>query len=168
MKIRVGYDLTYSSPSATPMILALNIHPSRAADVIVQMTNQLRSGLKLDVIRDLNERMQSIESEADRLILDLYRDLFTNERDPAKLLLRKDLFDAASAGDDDKLCELCRQHEKSIFEKGLIWSKVPPSPKCSGCAFDHPPNSGSSMVMSFKLGNLFASGGAANSILNGR
>jgi transglutaminase-like putative cysteine protease len=35
MQIRVGYDLTYSSPSATPMILTLNVHPSRAADLVV-------------------------------------------------------------------------------------------------------------------------------------
>jgi transglutaminase-like putative cysteine protease len=35
MQIRVGYDLTYSSPSATPMILTLNVHPSRTADLVV-------------------------------------------------------------------------------------------------------------------------------------
>ncbi len=35
MQIRVGYDLTYSSPSATPMILTLNVHPSRAVDLVV-------------------------------------------------------------------------------------------------------------------------------------
>jgi transglutaminase-like putative cysteine protease len=35
MQIRVGYELTYSCPQPTPMILALTIHPSRAADVVV-------------------------------------------------------------------------------------------------------------------------------------
>ncbi len=35
MQIRVGYELTYSCPQPTPMILALSIHPSRAADVVV-------------------------------------------------------------------------------------------------------------------------------------
>jgi transglutaminase-like putative cysteine protease len=35
MQIRVGYDLTYSCPQATPMILTLNVHPSRASDIIV-------------------------------------------------------------------------------------------------------------------------------------
>ena len=83
----------------------------RAADVIVQMTGQLRSGFKLDVMRDLNERMQSIESEADRLILDLYRDLFTNERDPAKLLLRKDLFELL-----EKAIDRCRDAGNVIFQ----------------------------------------------------
>ena len=35
MQIRVGYELTYSCPQVTPMILALSIHASRAADIIV-------------------------------------------------------------------------------------------------------------------------------------
>jgi transglutaminase-like putative cysteine protease len=38
MQIRVGYELTYSCPQATPMILALSVHPSRAADVVVPDT----------------------------------------------------------------------------------------------------------------------------------
>jgi transglutaminase-like putative cysteine protease len=35
MQIRVGYELTYTCPQPTPMILALSIHASRASDVIV-------------------------------------------------------------------------------------------------------------------------------------
>jgi uncharacterized protein Yka (UPF0111/DUF47 family) len=83
----------------------------KAADVIVQMTSQLRSGFRLDTMRDLNERMQSIESEADRLILDLYRDLFTDESDPAKLLLRKDLFELL-----EKAIDRCRDAGNVIYQ----------------------------------------------------
>jgi len=35
MQIRLGYELNYNFPQPTPMILALNIHYSRASDVIV-------------------------------------------------------------------------------------------------------------------------------------
>ena len=35
MQIRVGYELRYACPQATPMILTLNIHPSRASDIVV-------------------------------------------------------------------------------------------------------------------------------------
>ncbi|MGD0769186.1 MAG: hypothetical protein ABSB42_13455 [Tepidisphaeraceae bacterium] len=45
--------------------------------------------------------------------------------------LRKQLFDAAAVGDEDKLCSLCQAHEKSIFEQGMIWSKVPPEIRAS-------------------------------------
>ena len=34
MQIRVGYDLTYTCPQPTPMILTLSIHASRAADIL--------------------------------------------------------------------------------------------------------------------------------------
>jgi len=35
MQIRVGYELTYDFPQPTPMILLLNIHHSRVADIVV-------------------------------------------------------------------------------------------------------------------------------------
>lgn len=35
MKIRIGYDMVYECPQPTPMILQLNIHYSRVADVVV-------------------------------------------------------------------------------------------------------------------------------------
>jgi hypothetical protein len=34
MKIHVGFDLTYESALSTPMIFMLNVHPSRAHDLI--------------------------------------------------------------------------------------------------------------------------------------
>src|SRR4051812_43451914 len=33
MQIRVGYELTYDLPQATPMILTLNVHHSRVSDL---------------------------------------------------------------------------------------------------------------------------------------
>src|SRR5271166_3860433 len=45
--------------------------------------------------------------------------------------LRSQLFDAAASGDEQKLCGLCQAHEKSIFEQGMIWSKVPPEIRAS-------------------------------------
>jgi hypothetical protein len=48
-----------------------------------------------------------------------------NEPDITPDQLRQELFDAAATGDEEKLCVLCQQHEKSIFEQGMIWSKVP-------------------------------------------
>jgi len=35
MKIRVGYDMTFDCAEATPMVLMLNVHPSRAADLLM-------------------------------------------------------------------------------------------------------------------------------------
>ena len=35
MKIRVGYELIYDCPQPTPMMLVLNVHYSRASDIVV-------------------------------------------------------------------------------------------------------------------------------------
>lgn len=34
MQMRIGYELTYQCPNPTPMILALNVHYSRASDLV--------------------------------------------------------------------------------------------------------------------------------------
>jgi transglutaminase-like putative cysteine protease len=35
VQIRIGYELVYQCPQATPMILMLKVHPSRASDIVV-------------------------------------------------------------------------------------------------------------------------------------
>ncbi len=35
IQIRVGYEIIYECPQSTPMILTLNVHPSRAQDIVV-------------------------------------------------------------------------------------------------------------------------------------
>ena len=35
MTIQVGYEFIYNFPQATPMILTLNVHYSRASDIVV-------------------------------------------------------------------------------------------------------------------------------------
>ena len=35
MQIRVGYELVYECPKPTPMLLTLNIHYTRASDILI-------------------------------------------------------------------------------------------------------------------------------------
>src|SRR5580698_10560612 len=35
IQIRIGYEMIYDCPQPTPMILTLNIHPTRAHDIVV-------------------------------------------------------------------------------------------------------------------------------------
>ena len=62
----------------------------------------------------LNERMQSIESEADRLLLELYRDLFADQADAGKLMVRKDLFELL-----EKAIDRCRDAGNVIYQIAL-------------------------------------------------
>lgn len=82
----------------------------KATEILVQMVAQLRRGMKLEEMRALNERMQAIESEADRLILELYKDLFADTRDASRLLLRKDLFELL-----EKAIDRCRDAGNVIY-----------------------------------------------------
>ena len=36
MKIRAGYDIAFTMPQPTPMILMLTVHPSRAKDLLTE------------------------------------------------------------------------------------------------------------------------------------
>src|ERR1700693_2322273 len=48
MQLRTGYELIYSFPQPTPIILVVNIHDSRASDIVVP--NQLTAEPSLPII----------------------------------------------------------------------------------------------------------------------
>jgi uncharacterized protein len=62
-------------------------------DFIEEMVGQLRKGLNLESTKALNDKMQAIENEADRLILEWYRDSYSRETDSMRYLILKDLFE---------------------------------------------------------------------------
>jgi len=82
----------------------------KAAEIIVAMVGQLRRGMKLEEMKALNDRMQAIESEADRLLLDLYKATFTDPKDVVQVLLRKDLFELL-----EKAIDRCRDAGNVIY-----------------------------------------------------
>jgi hypothetical protein len=75
----------------------------RACEVIEQMIGLLRKGMNIDTSKELNDKMQAIESEADRLILELYRESYGRETDPMRYLILKDLFELL-----EKAIDRCR------------------------------------------------------------
>ncbi len=52
MQIRVGYELDYELPQPTPMILALNVHFSRASDLVVPDYMQSNPAVPIQSYRD--------------------------------------------------------------------------------------------------------------------
>ena len=75
----------------------------RACEVIQEMVGLLRKGMNIDTSKALNDKMQAIEAEADRLILELYRDTYARETDPMRYLILKDLFEML-----EKAIDRCR------------------------------------------------------------
>jgi uncharacterized protein Yka (UPF0111/DUF47 family) len=86
----------------------------QACIVLEQMVGLLRKGMDLDKIKKLNDQLQTIEAEADRLILDLYRDAYANESDPIRYLVKMDLFEII-----EKAIDRCRDVGNVVYHIAL-------------------------------------------------
>lgn len=82
----------------------------KASEVVQQMVGLLRHGMDLDKIKNLNDQLQKIEAEADRQILELYRDAYTNETDPMRYLVKMDLFEIL-----EKAIDRCRDAGNVVY-----------------------------------------------------
>ena len=81
----------------------------KACVVLEEMVGLLRKGM--DHAKLLNDKLQAIENEADRLILDMYRESYTRETDPMRYLILKDLFEIL-----EKAIDRCRDAGNVIYQ----------------------------------------------------
>ena len=65
----------------------------RATDTLVEMIKALRGGMDLEKVKDMNDKLQYLEGEADRQMVALYKDLFSGKRDPIQVVVLKDLYE---------------------------------------------------------------------------
>ena len=82
----------------------------QASDVVVQMVHQLRK-MKLEPMKDLNDKLRSLENEADRLMLELYRDIYSGKLDPRQMFLLKEFFEIL-----EKAIDRCREAGVVAYE----------------------------------------------------
>ena len=75
----------------------------QAANVVVEMVNDLRH-MNLDRMTALNEKLRSLENEADRLMLELYRDIYSGRLDNLQMFLLKEFFEIL-----EKAIDRCRE-----------------------------------------------------------
>ncbi len=66
---------------------------SQATDIVLAMIKDLRRGLNLEQMKAQNDRLQHVEGEADKLILELYRDLYGGKYDILRVVILKDLYE---------------------------------------------------------------------------
>lgn len=75
----------------------------KATDTVLEMIKALRKGVNLETIKEQNDKLQAIESEADKLILELMKDLYSGQHDPLKAVFLKDIFELL-----EKVADRCR------------------------------------------------------------
>jgi uncharacterized protein Yka (UPF0111/DUF47 family) len=75
----------------------------QAAGVVEQMVRELPK-LELDGMSRLNEKLRALENEADRLMLELYRDIYSGKLDSQQMFLLKEFFEIM-----EKAIDRCRE-----------------------------------------------------------
>lgn len=74
-----------------------------AAEVVVKMVSELRK-MQLESMKSLSDRLRAIEVEADRLMLELYRDLYAGKYDPIQTFMVHDFYEIL-----EKAIDRCRE-----------------------------------------------------------
>ena len=75
----------------------------QATECVVNLVKSLRAGINLDEVKKWNDRLQQVEGEADKAIMELYRDLFSGRHDALKVIVLKDLYELL-----EKIIDRCR------------------------------------------------------------
>jgi hypothetical protein len=75
----------------------------RATDIVLELVKSLRKGMDLEKVKDLNDQLQVLESEADNHMMSLYKDLFSGQHEPLQVIALKDLYELL-----EKVIDRCR------------------------------------------------------------
>lgn len=86
----------------------------QGAECVVQMIQSLSRGGNLEQIKMLNDKLQQVEGEADKAMIELYRDLFSGRHDALKVILLKDLYELL-----EKIIDRCRDAGHVIAQIAL-------------------------------------------------
>jgi uncharacterized protein len=65
----------------------------KATDIVRKMIVELRGGVHLEQIKKLNDQLQIVEGEADKVINELLRELYSKEQNAVKIVFARDLFE---------------------------------------------------------------------------
>jgi uncharacterized protein Yka (UPF0111/DUF47 family) len=82
----------------------------RATAVVSEMIGELRRGLRIDPVKKLQDRLQMLESEGDRMLLSPYRTLYVEGNDAMRAMLAKDLFELL-----EKAIDKCRDVGNTVY-----------------------------------------------------
>ena len=82
----------------------------QAASVVVEMVHELKR-MDLDRMSALNEKLRALENEADRLMLELYRDIYSGKLDALQMFLLKEFFEIL-----EKAIDRCREAGVVVYQ----------------------------------------------------
>jgi len=77
---------------------------------VVEMVHELKR-MDLDRMSALNEKLRALENEADRLMLELYRDIYSGKLDALQMFLLKEFFEIL-----EKAIDRCREAGVVVYQ----------------------------------------------------
>jgi uncharacterized protein Yka (UPF0111/DUF47 family) len=89
----------------------------QAAEAVLAMVKELRKGIDAVSAREMNSRLQTIEGNADKLELDLLRDLYHGDYESKQIIFFRDLFELL-----EKVIDRCRDAGNIILQVVLKYS----------------------------------------------
>src|SRR5437667_8226456 len=89
----------------------------QAAEAVLAMVKELRKGTDISTVRDMNDNLQTIEGDADKLELDLLRDLYHGNYDTKHMIFLRDLYDLL-----EKVIDRCRDAGNIVLQVVLKYS----------------------------------------------
>jgi len=75
----------------------------QATDLVLNLVRSLRGGVNLELVKELNDKLQFLEGEADKQMMALYKDLFGGRHEPLQVIVLKDLYELL-----EKIIDRCR------------------------------------------------------------
>ena len=89
----------------------------QAAECVLDMVKDLRKGIDAPRAREKNNRLQNIEGDADKLELDVLRDLYHGEYDAKHVIFLRDIYELL-----EKVIDRCRDAGNIILQVVLKYS----------------------------------------------
>ena len=89
----------------------------KAAEEVLAMVKELRKGTDAATAREKNARLQTIEGDADKLELELLRDLYHGEYDAKQIIFLRDLYTLL-----EKVIDRCRDAGNIILQVVLKYA----------------------------------------------
>lgn len=83
----------------------------KATDTLVLMVKELRKGVNLEKVKAQNDELQQIEGNADKLMVELLRDLYNGDHSAIRVIILKDLFELL-----EKVFDRCRDAGNIVFQ----------------------------------------------------
>lgn len=77
---------------------------------VLQMVKSLRQKPRLENLKDLNERLHFLEGEADKLMLELLKDLYSGNHDVLQVVMMRNLYELL-----EKVIDRCRDAGNIVF-----------------------------------------------------